>query len=291
MSDQIPENVSQGEPNETEVNSETNSESTANTVTETQPESSVNPNWKEALDILPDEFLRGKLTPVFDKWDKNNNSRFEKVQQELSKYDPYKPLIENNVPFEELQQAYQLRNEIANNPKVIFERLAQHLGIDVSQLVNGEQGQGLEEINPEEPVDPRLAQIQQTQEAQTAYLAQIHAERQAIEQEKQETLFFNETKAELDKLTATYGDFDRNRVVAEALRLSDVNGKPIDLEAGVKSLRAYEDEVIKRSANRNAPTVFSGGGGLPSAAVDTSKMTDDEVIAYAAARTKAMQGG
>lgn len=282
--------VGQGEANETEVNSEANLQSTAET-TETQPESSVNPNWKEALDVLPDDFLRGKLTPVFEKWDKNNNSRFEKVQQELSKYDPYKPLIENNVPFEELQQAYQLRNEIANNPKVIFERLAQHLGIDVSELVNGEQGQGLEEINPEGTVDPRLTQIQQTQEAQTAYLAQIHAERQAIEQEKQETLFFNETKAELDKLTATYGDFDRNRVVAESLRLSEMTGKPIDLEAGVKSLRAYEDEVIKRSANRNAPQVFSGGGGLPSAAVDTSKMTDDEVIAYAAARAKAMNGG
>lgn len=282
--------VGQGEANETEVNSEPNLQSTAET-TETQQESSINPNWKEALDILPDEFLRGKLTPVFEKWDKNNNSRFEKVQQELSQYSPYKPLIENKVPFEELQQAYQLRNEIANNPQGVLERLAQHMGIDISQLVKGEQGQGLEEINPEEPVDPRILEMQRTQEAQNAYLAQIHAERQAIEAEKQETLFFNETKAELDKLTATYGDFDRNRVVAEALRLSEATGKPVDLEEGVKSLRAYEDEVIKRSANRNAPQVFSGGGGLPSGAVDTSKMTDDEVIAYAANRAKAMNGG
>jgi len=296
MSDQIPEVTSQGEQNSnvSEISESpelTYSESTASAEQETQQESKINPNWKEALDALPDEFTRNKVIPVFDKWDKNNNSRFEKVQQELSKYDPYKPLIENNVSFEEVQLAWQLREQIANDPKVVFERLAGYLGFDVSQLLNGEQSQGLEEINPEEPVDPRMLEIQRTQEAQNAYLAQIHAERQAIEQEKQEQLFFNETKTELDRLSETYGNFDRNRVVQEALWIADKTGKPIDLEAGVKSLRAYEDQIRQSTANNKAPQVFGGGGGLPSGAVDTSKMSDDEVIAYAAARAKALNGG
>lgn len=290
MSDQIPEGNSQGEVQQENSETVIPEQSTTNSEQETQQESSINPNWKEALDILPDEYLRGKLTPVFDKWDKNNNSRFEKVQQELSKYDPYKPLVENQVPFEEVQLAWQLREQIANDPKAVFERLAGHLGFDVSQLLNGEQSQGLEEI-PEGTVDPEIARIKQTQEAQNAYLAQIHAERQAIEQEKQEQLFFNETKTELDKLTETYGNFDRNRVVQEALWIAERTGRPINLEEGVKSLRAFEDEIRKSSANNTAPTVFGGGGALPSGAVDTSKMSDDEVIAYAAARTKAMQGG
>lgn len=297
MSDQIPEG--QGEQGTTEISESpelTYSESTATNGNQgTQQESSINPNWNEALEILPDEFLRNKLTPVFKKWDDNNNSRFEKVQQEYSKFDPYKPLVENNVPMEEIQLAWQLRNEISQNPQTVFERLAQHLGFDVAGLLNGEQSQGLGEVNPEGTVDPQIAELKRMQEAQTAYLAQQYQREQEFiaqqQQQQWEEKTYNETKAELDKLAETYGPFDRNRVVQEALWVSERTGKPVDLEAGVKSLRDYEDQIRKSSANASAPNVFSGNGGIPSGQVDTSKMTDDEVVAYAAARAKALNGG
>jgi hypothetical protein len=291
MSEGIPEG--QGEGTQEQIDgSQTEDQSTADSGNQSQQESSVNPNWNEALELLPDEFLKNKLIPVFTKWDNNNNSRFEKVQQDYSRFDPYKPLVENNVPIEEIQLAWQLRNEISNNPQTVFERLAQHLGVDVAGLLNGEQGQGLEEENPEGTVnDPRIAEIQRVQELQNAYLAQQMQREEAIQQQQWETQTYNETKAELDKLTETYGNFDRNRVVQEALWVSERTGQPVNLEAGVKSLRSFEDDVRKNSANNSAPNVFSGTGGLASGIIDTSKMTEDEVIALSVARMKAKNGG
>jgi len=290
MSDMIPEGNTQGQENETlsespEISFHENGTSNENPQ-ETQNESTVNPNWKEALDVLPDEYLRGKVTPIFKKWDDNNNTRFQAVQQELSKYDPYKPLIENNVPFEELQQAYQLRNEIANNPRVIFDRLASHLGIDVSTLLNGEQSQGLEEENPdgENLSDPRYDEVKAIQDKQNAFLAQIAAERQQVETQRWEQETFNQTKQELDTLQTKYGQFDRNAAVQFAIWDSEKTGQPLNLEQGVKSMLAYNDSILKNSANNSAPDVFSGGGGLPSGAADTSKMSDDEFNKYAAQR-------
>jgi len=285
------ENLGQGDTasdiesiNNDSANETTDAGSTAEVTP--QQESSINPNWNEALELLPDEFLRGKLTPVFKKWDDNSNARYEKVQQQ---YAPYKALVENNVPFDEVQLAFRLRNEISENPQVIFERLAQHLGIDLTKL-NGEQSQGLED-DSEEPIDPRIAEIQRVQELQNAYLAEQYQERQQIEQQRQEQSWYEETKTALDKLTETYGSFDRNRAVKEAIWIANQNGTEVNIEAGVKSLLSFRDEVIKTSANNSAPDVFSGTGNMPSGKVDTSKMTDDEVIQYAAARAKAYNGG
>lgn len=288
MSDTIPEGNTQGQENLSESPELTFDNGTSNESQQenTQQESNVNPNWKEALDVLPDDYLRGKVTPIFEKWDKNNNARFQAVQQELQQYSDYKPLVENKVPFAELQQAYQLRNEIANNPQVIFERLANHLGFDVSALVNGEQSQGLEENeNPEGTVsDPRFDEVKQMQDKQNAFLAQIAAERQQIEQQRQEQEYFNQTKTELDRLQTVHGDFDRNMAVQWSLWESERTGQPVNLETGLKAMLAYNDSIRKSSANNSAPEVFGGGGGLPSGAVDTSKMSDAEFEKYAAQR-------
>lgn len=292
MSETIPEGISQGEQSTSEISESpelTHSESTANSAP-TQ-ESNVNPNWNEALELLPDDMLRNRLTPVFEKWDKNNNSRFEKVQQEYAKYDPYKPLIENEVPFEEIQLAWQLREQIANDPKVIFERLAQHLGYDISSLLNGEQSQGLVEDNPEGTSNPEIAEIKRVQEMQNAYLAQQYQREQEIQQQQWEKEQYDKTAAELNKLEETYGKFDRNRAVQFAIFESNQTGKPVNIETGVKALMAYNDEIIKSRANNTAPNVFSGTGGMPSGQVDTSKMSDDEVVKYAAALAKAKNGG
>jgi hypothetical protein len=278
--------VGQGETVNSEISESPELTVSTSEPTGTQQESSVNPNWNEALEVLPDDYLKGKLTPIFEKWDRNNNSRYEKVQQEFA---PYKALAENKVPFEEIQLAFRLRNEISENPQVIFERLAQHLGVDLTKL-NGEQSQGLED-EPEESVNPELAELRRRQDMQEAYLAQQYQREQQIEQQKQETNWYNETKTHLDKLTETYGQFDRNRAVQEALWVSERTGKPFDLETGVKSMFEYRDQLIKTSANNSAPDVFSGTGSMPSGAVDTSKMTDEEVIQYAAARAKAKNGG
>jgi hypothetical protein len=279
----------QGDNVNTEVesinNDSVNTDSTA--VTAPTVESSVNPNWNEALELLPDEFLKNKLTPVFKKWDDNNNSRYEKVQQE---YAPYKALVENNVPFDQIQLAFRLRNEISENPQVVFERLASHLGYDITKL-NGEQSQGLEEDSNEDPLDPRIAEMQRVQEMQNAYLAQQYQKEQQIEAQRQEQAMYQETVAEFNKLTETYGNFDRNRAVQFAIWESEKTGGEVNLEQGVKAMLEFTGQAIKSSANSTAPDVFSGTGGMPSGQVDTSKMSESELEKYVVARMKAMNGG
>lgn len=266
---------------------ENTSEITSTTETQNSETSSHNPSWNEALELLPDDYLRGKLTPVFDKWEKHNNSRFEKVQQQ---YSPYKDLVENNVSIDDIRDAYRLRNEVQTNPQIIFERLASHLGYDIN-LLKGEQSQGLENDDPEGGItDPRIAELEKRQEQSEMILAEQIRREEAIAQQQQEQTWINETKSELDRLETTYGKFDRNRAVQFAVLEHERTGAPVSIEAGVKSLMAIYDEARKTSANASAPLTFSGTGGLPSGAVDTSKMSEKELEQYVIGRMAALNG-
>jgi hypothetical protein len=249
-----------------------------------------NPVWDEAFSAIPDvpEF-KDKLRPVFEKWDSNNNSRYEKVQQEFA---PYRPLLENNVPFDDIQAAFELRNQIASNPQEIFGRLAQHLGYDVSGLVapdRDEESQG--QYSEDEDDDPRISKLAKENEEIKSYLqrqAQEQIDQQnAIQQEQQEREYYNSTVETLNSLEERYGKFDRNKAVQFAIWEAETNGTEVDLESGFRAMKAFQGQAIQESANSSAPDVFSGNGSLVSGRVDTSKMSDAEFQKYAVERMKA----
>lgn len=263
------------------------------------PESTAtgrNPNWNEFYEALPDDMLRNKITPILETYDRNNNSRFEKVQQQ---YSPYKELVDNEVPFEDIKLAFQLRQEIMDSPQVIFERLAQHLqsqGINIAEVLKLEdQGQGLENQDDfEDEIDPRLTAIQNQQQQLVSFLANKEAEEQQRQeqyrQEQQEADWKEQTLSTLDSLETKYGKFDRNKLVSYAVMESNQTGK-IDLEQSLISMREFAQETVKGLGSFNAPNVFSGTGSMPSGRIDTKGMTDEQVNAYVAARAKAMNGG
>jgi len=251
-----------------------------------------NPSWDEALNQIPIEDYREKLKPVFKKWDESANSRYEKVQQE---YSPYKPLLENNVPFEDIQAAFELRNRLASNPQETFEKLAQHLGYDISSLANNgdEESQG-QQYSEDEDDDPRITALQRELNQQKEFLQnqaqeQI-AKEQAFQQEQQEKAYYTQTVENLNQLETKYGEFDRNMAVKFAVWEAESKGTEIDLEAGVKAMMEFKGQAIQQSANSKAPDVFPGNGGLASGRVDTSKMSDQQFQEYAVARMKAKLG-
>jgi hypothetical protein len=299
MSESLPENYGQGEsgPESTESTTpetpSTTGESTSTTTDSTQQEpTGYNPSWNEAFDLIPIEDYREKLKPVFEKWDKHNNQRYEQVQQ---KYAPYQVLADNNVAIDDVRQAFELRNQIAANPQEVFQRLAQHLGIDLSKLdSNGDESQGLNEY-PDEEDDPRFKELKRQQESILTYLqTQAQQEEQARlakEQQAQETNWYNETKSTLDSLEQKYGTFDRNRVVQFAVWEAEKTGKPVDLEVGLRAMREFTQSAIQSSANASAPDVFSGNGALVSGRVDTSKMSEAEFEKYAIERIAAKNAG
>lgn len=257
-----------------------------------------NPNWNSFYEALPDEMLRNKITPILETYDRNNNSRFEKVQQ---KYSPYAELIENNVPFDDIKLAFQLRQEVMDNPQFMFERLANHLksqGVDISTILKlEEQGQGLENLGDEEDQinDPRLTALQTQQEQLMRFMAEKEdKEQQAIaarQQEQQETTWKNQTIDTLDSLETKYGKFDRNKLVSFAVMESNQTGSDVDFEKSLVSMREFAQDTVKGMGSFNAPRVFSGTGSMASGRVDTKGMTDEQVNAYVAARAKAMNGG
>lgn len=267
---------SQGQESEIDSNVETTVESdndSGNTETESTGQPKINPNWNEALQHVPEAYHQ-QLIPAFDKWDKNNNSRLEKVQQQ---YAPYQPLIDNEVPMEEIQKSYALRQVILNNPEEVFHKLAEQLGYDLNNAAdNGDSSsQGQSEEIEDDPVfkDPRFQQLQST----TQMLQQkVEADAQAEEEKR----MYQDTVKELDSLEDTYGKFDRNRAVQFSLWEQQRTGKPLSLKAGVEAMMEYNDSVRKSSVNNSAPDVFSGNGNLPSGRVDTRNMTEEQVDEY-----------
>lgn len=290
MSDSMPENYGQGESgpigDTAPVGNEVGTESTTDSHTES---TGYNPSWNEALELLPDDYLRDKVKPVFEKWDTNNNERYTKLQQQ---YEPYKELIEHNVEFDRIKAAFEFQNKIANSPEEAFKALGTHLGYDIDAVMNAIAGQGQGETpNPDDAEDPRLTELRKNQEGMLNLLAEQELSRQQKEQEIQEKQYYTETVTELDRLTEKYGQFDRNRAVREALWVSEQSGKPVDLEAGVRALAELAKTAFKNSPSANAPGVFAGNGSLASGRVDTSKMSDKEFQDYAVARMTAINGG
>lgn len=295
----IPEASGQGESAEatSEISESpelTFSESTAESTSGGQP-TGYNPSWNEAFEAIPDvpEFHE-KLKPVFEKWEKNQNQRVEQVQQE---YAPYKILAENKVSIDDVRNAFELRNQLAQNPQEVFNRLAQHLGFDLSKLnAGGDESQGLDEYpDGDEELDPRYAKLKADQDAIRNYLQtqaqQEETQRAQQQQEIQEKNWYEETRSTLDSLEEKHGPLDRNRVVQFAVWESEKNGGEVDLEKGLIAMREFASSVMKTSANANAPMVFSGNGALASGRVDTSKMNDAEFEKYAIERIRAKNGG
>lgn len=293
MSDMIPENTSQGDAGTESTSAGGTFESTDSTAGQESNSTGYNPNWDEAFKAIPDvpEFHE-KLKPVFQKWDESANSRYEKVQQE---YAPYKQLIDNQVPFDDIRTAFEIRNNLTTDPRGMFDRLAQHLGIDVSKLeANGDESQGLNQYSDEEDDDPRITELRnQNQQILSALQAQAQ-ERIDIEnaqkQQAQEKQYYDTTVSELNALEAKYGEFDRNKAVQFAIWEAETKGTEVDFEAGFKAMKEFQGQAIQTSASRQAPDVFSGNGSLASGRVDTKNMSESEFQEYAVARMKAKLG-
>ena len=292
------EDFTSGEPIQSTTNNDSQQESGQS---HESSQSSHNPSWDELLNELPDDFIKNKVRPHLEKFDRNNNSRFEKVQQQFA---PYKPLIDNQVRFEEIQQAFQLRHELANNTRGMFERLGQTLGIEGSRLQKlfeaeqeQQESQGLRNGIPEgeeEPLDPRIEQMKKQQEAMTAYLAQqweqANQQQQFIQQQANEARWFNETKDALDKFDVQNKE-ERNWAVNFALMQAQQTGKPVDIEAGIRAMRAFQGQAIQN--RRYAPPVSDGTGNYIADQVDYNKLAknSDDLNDYVVEKLKQLNGG
>jgi hypothetical protein len=246
-----------------------------------------NPAYSEYLNKIPEGF-RGVVEPIFKEWDQGVNRRFEQVH---SRYEPYKPFVESQTDPELLRSALDFYNQTAQDPRRIYEALAQHLGVDQGQ------GQALDE--PEEEFDlggdgqtqqfditkhPQFQQLQQQQQAMiTAMQEQVQQRQQAELMAEGEAWVESRVKAAEEYLKDKIGiEPDRNTwnfILGTAAGLSQANPNGDNDAAFAQAVDAYVEQIDTiRSmprANQNAPTVLPTGGGTPSNALPTDMSDKD----------------
>lgn len=257
-----------------------------------QVEEKRNPAWDEVLNILPQEF-HNQVTPAFKKWDEN----FSKVQ---SQYAPYKPLVEKNVPFEQIDKAMQIAHLLNVNPQLVYQELHKQFGQQQSEQGppeenDEEEDQELEEGEFDLTKDPRfVAQQEQLQQMQQYLQSQFEAQQQL----ELDRAIANEWK-QLEATANGGQPFDediRTEIINRACWLADIEeqrtGKEVepDLAKGYEHYQQFVSKVRNTRANNTAPDVLNGNGGVPSQKVDLkdSNNLQDHIIAT----LKAMnQGG
>lgn len=245
---------------------------------QTQPTGS-NPAYAEYLSKIPEGF-RGVVEPIFKEWDAGVNRRFEQVH---SKYEPYKFLAERQENPDNIRQAMELQRLLVEDPKRVYEALAEHYGSTPGQ------GQALDE--PEEEFDlgeggqpqqfditkhPQFVQLQQQMQSLVQGMQQEVQQREATQAAAEgEQWLENRMNAATSYLKEKFqiepGKEDWNYILGTAAGLASGVDNPTAATndaAFAQAVDAYVAQVNRfrgmRTANSSAPTVLPTGGGTPS---------------------------
>lgn len=242
-----------GESLESAQGTETSSESTSSEST-----GGGNPAWSEILGVLPDS-LHKVVTPALEKWDTNYQSGIQKVH---SQYEPYKEIIDQGFDPQTIAYALSLVNELENDPRKIYDALAEHNGWS-------EQGQSeTEETDSEYEVedDPRIARATQLSETVAEYIMDQHQQQEAAAEDEA----LNSHIASLKEQHGITDDDPNAERFVIGLMLAGASA-----EDAFDQYMGIQQSVSSRPrANDSAPMVVGNNGGVPSTAIDRSQLQD-----------------
>jgi len=239
----------------------------------------LNPAWNAVLEPLPQEFHK-QIMPKLQEWDNN----FAKVQ---SDYAPYKPLLENNVKFEDVRKAFQLVDLINANPRAVYDQLAQRFGFN--------SGQGQQQIEDNKEDDPQdignpdgqfditkhpqfIALQQQVEQFNQFQQNQTQALQRQQEEQRVQTEINNEFAA-LESRVGKLNDDVKAEVIRRAIAIGDARGDGnFFIEEGYRDYATWVNRVRNSRANANAPTVMPGNGGQPNQKKSFGLMSEDEQV-------------
>lgn len=242
------------------------------------------PAWGSVLDIIPPalhDAVKGRLS----EYDKNANSRIEKVQ---SDYEPFKQFAGTDPG--RMQEALNIYQNLERDPQSFYNLLAENLGIDVS-------GQG-----QTEPVQSDIDEIDLSDGdvdiTEHPYVKQLAA------QVEQLTNLFNgqqaqEAQAKSDawlegRITNLPEGVDRDFVLTHTI--NGINNQNMDPDKSMDAAIEKWNNLVGtiRSQPRaadSAPNVLSPSGGSPVApSTRTMKMGGKEFRAAAAERLAQLNG-
>lgn len=218
------------------------------------PTESHNPAWDNFLGELPDAY-HGVAKKHLGEFDRGVNQRFETLNQ---RYAPYKEIIEQQIPPQDLVAAYQLSNQFDADPMAVYERMGQFLqqqgytpqqaqeAVEAAAEANGDD-------NFEEYRDPRVDELERKQE-ELLYSIRQQAEAQETEQ------IFQETATSIDQFQQQHRlpNWELAEVLDRAARMPQP-----DLDAAFNSWNKVKANFGAASPGRDAPGVLSASGGNP----------------------------
>lgn len=240
------------------------------------PATGFNPAWTPLRDAIGEDFFEQFAKPVLMEMDQNAHKRITALNSELKQYEGFKPLVEQGVDTEYVQQALQVAQMLEKDPEQLYNFLSEHLG--KNQTVEPELESDEEDPEPKADIPPeiqeQLDQIRQFQEEQRqreqeeAFQQEVEALTKELEAEMNEFIEKNPTwtKEDIPEL-----DSIRYQLTKE-LQEKGIN-RIATLDEAAKVLQEKYDAYRKRfgTAAPNTLPTNAGGNIDSSSSFDPSK--------------------
>lgn len=223
-----------------------------------------NPAWNDVLSVIPEQF-HNTITPHFQKWDQAAQAKIEAANNSLKEFEAYKPFVEHGINAQEVEQGLRLMYEINNNPENVYNALQNAYKFGQSSPVANAEG-AEEEGEEELGIDPEIAEKLSQHDGLLQAVSQIVLNEQ---QAKQNAAADAALDKEIEALKAAHGEFDEDYVLTKML-----NGTPAE-----DAVKAYQSLVQSLTPKPFAPNVLgssNGGNGVPSNAIDPTKLSGKE---------------
>lgn len=237
------------------------------------------PAWQEIVGVLPEE-LQSLITPKLKEWDDKIQGKFSEVHEQ---YDPYKPLIDNSISIDQVEQALYVAHMLENDPATLIQNAIEHFNLEQFQLVDPEEnnndGEESYEMTDGElslealRKNPQFKEFFERQDQIAAYVESQQASA-ADQQASQQVSEY------LESLHGTVGEFDDLYVTALMAQGFD----------GEKAAKQFQETVSQAAAKLNpqpavppvvAPIVIGSSGttgsGIPNEPVSLGAMKNSEV--------------
>lgn len=228
----------------------------------------INPAWNDLLGEIPQD-LHEKVTPHLQKWDENFTKQVNSAKEPFA---PYQEFIDGEVDPEHLRMGIGFLSALQNNPREVFDLLAQQYNFSLEDGQGGKapqnsgQTQGLTDEDLEGLPQVFVDKIRKMEKA-LDLMAQEHLRTQ---EEKTKAAADKKMADEIASLKNKHGEFDEKFVLAHML----MDMKPED---AIQSYNSLVENIIKQHEEKQrAPKILGGGSLVPGEGkLDMSKIVRD----------------
>ena len=225
------------------------------------------PAWMELLNEVPED-LHPILTPKLEEWERNLAAKLQGTTEQYKPYEVYKPLVDNNVPLEDVERALWLATKLNEDPKSVVDEAIRAFNLEYAPVSQQQQNpsdeeeeydlEGLEGLENH----PAFQEIKKRAEELAAW-------REQQEREREEEEASNGLREALDELHNQYDIKQEDGTVIpgfDDLYVTALMAQGVDPEAAIKSFNdTFEQRIALAGGNQQqqqvTPPVVMGGDG------------------------------